>query len=286
MAEADPSLSSPPVMRTVAILNFLAGHPEQSFTLSELTRSLRLSSATTHSILAALCEAGYVYRTVAKTYVLGPTLSRIGRTALAPSQVMNVTRPEMRQLADQFDVVCSATVRQGNEALIFERACAVSHIGWHPQQQMRVPLVAPRGGEFFAWDDTAMAAWLDAAEPSLDAAARVQLTERAAFLRTHGFAFAERKLPLGAPEAARAMLNRPDLTDYAIAGLDPERRYNLAFVVAPVFATPNSVSFLLSLAGFVEQVPGATVAQMGEQLRGACDRIGRFIAERTFDGHF
>ena len=48
------------------------------------------------------------------------------------------------------------------------------------------------------------------------------------------------------PEAARAMLNRPDLTDYAIAGLDPERRYNLAFVVAPVFETPNSVSFLLA----------------------------------------
>jgi DNA-binding IclR family transcriptional regulator len=286
MADADPALSSPPVVRTVAILNFLAGHPDQAFTLAELTRSLKLSSATAHSVLGALCEAGYVYRTAAKTYVLGPTLSRIGRAALAPSQVMNVTRPEMRLLADEFDVICSATVRQGDEAMIFERATAVSHVGWHSPQPLRVPLATPLGGLFHAWDAPALNAWLDATKPPLAAQARERLVQAAGFLRTHGFSAAERKLPLADPEAAREMLNRADLTDFAVAELDPDRRYNLAYVVAPVIAQPGTITFLLSLAGFVAPVSGAEVARIGSRLRAACDRIGRFIAERKFDATF
>lgn len=284
MSEADYTPISPPVARIVAILNFLAGHPDQAFTLTELTRSLRLSTATAHALLNALNESGYVYRTAAKSYVLGPTLSRIGRAALDPAAVMTVARPEMRLLADEFDVVCSAAYREGDDAVIFERAAALSHLGWHPPQRPRVALNAPLGGIFLAWDDRAVNEWLAKAEPAMHEEEQARLLQSLQFLRTRGFSFAERKVPLDAPDRARALQNRADLTDYGIGELDTERPYDLAFVVAPVFSLPGKVAFTLSLAGFDEPVPGAAIERMGARLRATCDRIGTFIADRNFTG--
>lgn len=283
MADADSALTSRPVVRTVAILDFLAQHPEQAFTLTELTRSLRLSAATAHAVLAALCDAGYVYRTAAKGYVLGPSLSRLGQAALAPSQVMNVARPEMRNLADEFDVVCSATYLDGHEAVIFERASAVSHIGWHPPHKLRVPMVAPLGGMFVAWDNIATREWLAGADPPLQPAEQSRLEQSLEFLRGRGFAFAERKVPIEAPERARALQNRQDLTDYGLSVLDPEHGYALAYIAAPVFSRPGDIGFVLSLAGFVGSTKGAAIEHMAERLRGACDRVGAFLAGRKFE---
>src|ERR1700722_3522749 len=72
---------SPGVRRIVAILNFFADHPKQSFTLTDLVRALKLSRATCHALLAGLVESGYLYRTADKSYVIGPTLVSIGRIA-------------------------------------------------------------------------------------------------------------------------------------------------------------------------------------------------------------
>ena len=118
---------SPPVARAVAVLNFMAGHSAQAFTLTEIAKSLRLSSATCHSLLASLTAAGYVYRTVGKTYVLGPALVRIAQASLSPGLVMQVARPEMRVLADEFDVVCSAYRLIGDEIHIYELQFLMFH---------------------------------------------------------------------------------------------------------------------------------------------------------------
>src|SRR3546814_10662225 len=103
--------TSPGVQRIVSILNFFADHPEQSFTLTDLVRALKLSRATCHALLTGLVEAGYLYRSHDKSYVLGPTLDAIGRIADPHSSPLQITQPEMRALADEFDAVCSAFFR-------------------------------------------------------------------------------------------------------------------------------------------------------------------------------
>ena len=122
--------SSPGVRRVAAILNFMADHPGQSFALTELVRALKLSSATCHALLTGLVEVGYLYRASDKTYVLGPALAAIARTAAANFSPLQVAQPEMRQLADRFDVVCSAVFLEGDSIVIRERAASVSHVGY------------------------------------------------------------------------------------------------------------------------------------------------------------
>ncbi|TVV76662.1 helix-turn-helix domain-containing protein [Sphingomonas solaris] len=271
---------SAPVARAVAVLNFLAGHPEQAFTLTEIAKTLRLSSATCHNLLAALVEAGYAYRTAGKTYVLGPALARVAQASLAPAIIMQVARPEMRLLADEFDVVCSAYHLVDNEVVVRERASAVSHITWNAPYIRTVPVAAPLGREFVTGTEAVFDAWLDTADPPLEPAYRVKLHEAQRFLCARGFTFATRTVPLVDRETARSLQYQAALTDYTQAAIDPAESYQLAYVAAPVFSRPGLAAFGLSLAGFTGPVTGDRIDLMGERLRAACDRIGAFIAGR------
>ena len=77
MARAAPSAD-----RTVALLDFLAAHPDERFGLSDLARRLDINKATAHALTAALTNAGYLLRhPVDKRYSLGPALIAIGNAA-------------------------------------------------------------------------------------------------------------------------------------------------------------------------------------------------------------
>jgi DNA-binding IclR family transcriptional regulator len=65
-----------------------------------------------------------------------------------------------------------------------------------------------------------------------------------------------------------------------VAGVREGETYPLAYVAAPVFSRPGVVGFILSLTGFDAPAPGERILAMGVRLRGACDRIGAFIAGR------
>lgn len=270
---------SPPVTRAVSVLNFLAEHAEQAFTLSEIAKSLRISSATCHNLLTALTDAGYLYRTAGKTYVLGPALARVSQAALAPAVTMQVARPEMRLLADEFDVVCSASFLVDDKIIVRERASSVSHLNWH-KQSLTVHSLASSGAMFLAWDDAALARWQANEAASLDAATTDRVEQSLAFLRARGFTFGVRKVPLVDAKQAQELQYQADMTDHAPASLEPDELYQLGYVVSPVFARPGAVAFSLSLTGFTAPLRGAAVEAMGERLRSACDRIGAFIAGR------
>lgn len=262
-------------------MNFLAQHPDQSFTLSEIAKSLKLSSATCHTLLGTLVEEGYVYRTAGKTYVLGPALARVARASLNPSLVMQVVRPEMRLLADEFDVVCSAFRQSGNEAVIWERAAALSHVNWNVERTLSVPIAAPLGGIFMAWRSPAgIDEWLGTANPPLDEAARARLLSSLLFLRDRGYAWGVRTVPLADAATARALQNQYAFTDYAVDEPEPGHEYQLAYVAAPVLPQPGKMAFGLSLAGFVGPVRGARIEVMAARLRESCGRIAAFLAGR------
>ena len=50
---------APAVERVIAVLNLLAAHPGQPYTLSDIARDLELNKATLHAILWALTQAGF-----------------------------------------------------------------------------------------------------------------------------------------------------------------------------------------------------------------------------------
>jgi len=274
--------SSPPIARAVAVLNFLGGHAGQAFTLTEIAKSLRISSATCHNLLGALTEAGYIYRTAAKTYVIGPALSRLAQETLPLDVLMQVVRPEMRLLADEFDVVCSAAFLRGEDVIVQARAAAVSHITWNTQNTPSQKAIAPIGNVYMAWSgEREITRWLDGAAPPLSPQERQDMLRTLEFLRAHGYTFGVRTMPIDSPERALALRNRRDLTSYAAPALNPADSYNLAFIAAPVFGRPDEVAFSLNLLGFNHALKGKTVGAMGDKLRASCERIGDFIAGRS-----
>lgn len=269
----------------VAILNFFAQHPGQAFTLTDLVRALKLSRATCHALLSGFVEAGYLFRTSDKSYVLGPTLAAIGRIANEHFSPLQVAQPEMRALADEFDAICSAFFRERDEIVVRARAAAMSQLGWSIPQGARMTLRPPFGAIYFAWEPQTLAErWIDELDPPPTAAQRKDMLDGMRFARERGYSFGVRNT------AVVADLQSPDRSfagmhdDYPVLlemALQPERQYSLAFLVAPVFDAQQHVAFTLGLMGFTRQVSGAQIARMGSRLREACDRITGFTVGRV-----
>lgn len=273
--------SSPGVLRVAAILNFIAEHPGQSFTLSDLVRALKLSRATCHALLTGLVEVGYLYRASDKAYVLGPALVAIGRVAAEHASPLQIAKPEMRALADEFEAICSAYFIERDDVVVRERAASVSHLGNSPPLGARMRLRAPFAAIHFAWSPQAeVDAWLDASTPPPTPQQRADMLTSMAFAREHGFMFNVRNPTMAASEPAELAFSAERMEFPASAGLhlDPAQSYRLLSVTAPVFDAPGRVAFTMGLGGFERILTGKEVEHMGRRLREACDRVTAFVA--------
>jgi DNA-binding IclR family transcriptional regulator len=277
--------SSPGVLRMAAILNFIVDHPGQAFTLTDLVKALKLSRATCHALLTGLVEVGYLYRASDKNYILGPALASIGRIALQHSSPLQVAQPEMRALADEFDAICAAYFREGEDIIVRDRAASVSHVGWSAPPGTRLKLRAPFGSIFYAWRPEAEAkAWLDACVPPPTEAHRAEMMQGMKFLRENGYSVHVRN-PRGAgfdrpPEQvfreeseAFPTTLLPDIQDSA--------DYPMVSVIAPVFEFRGQIAFVLGLSAFTGTAKGADIKHIGARLTAACDRISTFITGRS-----
>ena len=270
--------SSPGVKRIAAILDFMADHPAQAFALTDLVRALKLSRATCHALLTGLVEVGYLYRTGDKTYVLGPTLARIGHAAAQNMSPLQIAQPEMRALADEFDVVCSAFFLEGDTIVSRERAASLSHVGFSIPLGTRVKLMPRSIPVFFSWSPGEAAAWLDRAGSNGEERTKVEAAM--AFAREHGFALLVRTDGEGAPDdSTRAALGSDgDRPVSVLTELNPAQTYAITSVTAPVFAADGRVEFALALMGFSRAMTGAEALTAAQSLCAACKRISAFLA--------
>jgi len=277
--------SSPGVRRVAAILNFIASHPGESFALSEIVRALKLSRATCHALLTGLVEVGYLFRTNNKTYVLGPALAAIGRAAADNISPLQVAQPEMRQLADQFDVVCSACFLDGDTIEVRARAASASHVGYSIPVGSRPKLRTPFAAPFLTWmPEQDMEQWLATASPAPTPEQCDMLRRSMGFARRHGFV-----LFLTNPDAEF------DLTPEEIFSrehgnfpvspafdLDPDGHYDANSVIAPVFDAIGKVSFVVTLMGMRGKKSGREVTEIANALIASCGRISAYLSnERT-----
>ncbi|RVT89885.1 MarR family transcriptional regulator [Sphingomonas crocodyli] len=272
---------SPAVARTVAVLNFFADHPGQAFTLTDIVSSLKISRATCHALLAALVEAGYLYRSNSKTYLLGSALARLAEAARGSLSPLQVAAPEMRALADEFDVIVAAIFLEKDEAVVRERASSVSHLGWSIFPGTRIPLRPPFGSVFVAWSsDAEVDAWVDRALPPPSDDERRKMRESIEFVRRWGFQIALRKVHVMNEGHAQSLVYRTDQTDYLVSELDPQREYNLGSVSAPVFDPRGKIAFVIGVMGFIRPMKGSEVQHVGRRVREVCDRVTNFIGGR------
>jgi DNA-binding IclR family transcriptional regulator len=268
--------SSPSVERVVAVLNFFADHPDEAFTLTDLIRALRLSRATCHALLASLVEAGYLHRASDKAYLLGPRLAAVGRAAAESFSPLTIAKPEMRRLADEYDVVCSAVFREGHDIVVKDRAASKSHLGYSIDTGTRLPLRPPFGGIFLAFSpDSEVEAWLDTLAPPASHEQRAQMMQGIIFARANGFQCVTR-FGRDAKQLSTDWLfhNRHDERPVNVeAELTADGYYAVSALTSPVFDERGSVAFVLTLAGFTTMMSGDRVAAAGLALRETCLRI-------------
>ncbi len=239
---ARPALSA---TRAVAVLNFLASHAPEQFTLSDLAARLSINVASAHALLAALHESGYVVRHPRlRTYSLGPGVVALGAAALECHPAIDHARDEARHLSQQIGTGVAVTAVAGDEIVFLGRFGAHRPRDVDAYLGQRIPLEPPIGAVFVAWGDPTR--WLErAADP---AAMSAVLDE----VRARGWAASFE------PGDYR-LLGRPD----------PGRNYDVVMIAAPVFGPSGEAIVALTLLGLPAGLTGAEIAAYGEQVRDA-----------------
>ena len=176
---------APGADRSVAVLELLADHPEERFTLSEVARRCGLNKATAHALLSTLTAHGILLRHPdEKRYSLGPRLVAIGDAALRGYTAVDFAPSVLARLAAATGMRATAMRLEDDVISVIGRAVngQVDDVGPMPN----LPHIPPLGALFMAWtDDPSIEAWL-ARAPASEVVGRV--LEALPCIREHGFA--------------------------------------------------------------------------------------------------
>ncbi len=269
-----PALSA---SRAIAVLNFLAAHPTEGFTLSDIGTRLGINGASAHALLSVLLDAGYLVRdSRLRTFRLGPSVVALGTAALDAHPAIDIARDAARALARETELEVAVTAPAGDHIVFLARAGEPSaravpvHVGQH------VPFVPPLGSVFVAWGDATD--WLARSDDP------ETLREVLEAVRGRGYSVAleaQARQRLGhalnelAAEPSDQRLRTTvdslvtDLSEreYQLRRLTPDRRYDVSMIAAPIFGPAGQAVLALSLLGFPAGLPANEVAAYGERLR-------------------
>lgn len=274
--------SSNAVLRAAAILDFVAEHPGESFSMAELVRALKLSHSTCHSLVSALVDVNYLHRTTDKLYALGPRLAAIARISQERSSLLQIAKRELRQLAAKLDLVCSALVREESMSVVRERSTSARHVRYTTQIGMPLRLRAPLASAFFVASPQGAEEWLALAGDLDVEAERDALEQGIAFLRTHGFLALVNNADGPPPSTPLAQLfdgavsELPVIAAHTIAR---DSEYAVSSIVTPVFNADSDVEFVLSLIGYDNPISGARLLDYAEELQAAATRISASVID-------
>jgi DNA-binding IclR family transcriptional regulator len=247
----------------VAVLDFLAKHPQDRFGLSELARRLHLAKPTCLGILTTLTESGYLVRDTDKTYRLGPSLIGLGHLAQESLRVNPAARAELARLSKSFDTTAALAAVVDDRITLLELVEPPgSDVGVRVGQSY--PFAPPVGLMFVLWDDDALRSWLDRA-PTIPLRTETQRLDRViAECRTAGY-LVERLTAGGRrlyammagmsstlPDELRALLGEmiSDIGERVYLSSEAEgarQRHDVSVISAPVYDHHNRQVMVVSL---------------------------------------
>jgi DNA-binding IclR family transcriptional regulator len=252
--------------RALTVLDFLAAHPTDEFTLSDLAAELGINVSSAHAVLGALTEGGYVVRTPRlRTYSLGPSVVALGSGALERHPAVDHARDEARRLSDELGLGVAVTALAGDDIIFLAR------VGEHRAREVaihvgeRIPLVPPIGAVFIAWLDDEP--WLARAHD------RESMQALLDGVRTRGWAVAletEAHRSAGSVDDLMTELTESEFRGYPVVGsLDAERTYDVVMIAAPVFGSRGEALVAITLLGLEPGLTAARIAEYGARVRDA-----------------
>ena len=279
---------APAVERAVAVLNYLAAHPGERFSLSEIARDLGLNKATLHAILGALTDTGYLARDPeAKTYLLGPALVALGNSAVGSFSAVDFAVTEMQSLTDELGLHCVASAAIHDEIVILARTGTPRPFGVNVQPGQRLPLAPPLGTVFVAWSEPdRVERYLAKVGPTVSKARLDRYRRAITAVRARGYSVGLEGPPPPERGESRRSAHAPtleesvrgvEIEEYALIDLDRASSYRLNHIGSPVFGPDGEVALGLFLIGFVGVVPAERVPEFAARLQAACERVTKAI---------
>jgi DNA-binding IclR family transcriptional regulator len=277
-----PALSA---SRAVAILDWIVGHPGETFTLSELSRATAINVPSLMSVLQSLTEAGYLARhPTRKTYEAGPSLLAVGIVVSAHHRSLEILDPELEELAAAVGTECFASVVVGDQFVVVADAGRPGSHSLPVRVGYRFPFIAPIGDVFVAWSPPAeVESWIRRADAAHThpALSRPRLEQQLAVVRTRGYSMNLFRNRGHLPSVALDRLaerphdpNRREMVRAAVAEFSrnwealqpkPGSRYDVSNVSAPVFNAHGRVLMAIVLNGFT-QIDGRELLAHAERL--------------------
>jgi DNA-binding IclR family transcriptional regulator len=253
-------------------------------------------------VLQALTAANYLARDpVQKRYRLGPTLIALGHAALESHPAIDRARDEVRHLAESLQLECLAGTVCDDEIMILARAGRPRKFEFLPRVAQRLPLIPPIGTALCAWaDERTKKQWLDRLGPTTKAEA-THIAQAIEGIQARGFDVGletPTRKQIGDLLARQAHDTDPEKWQTALADLfktlaheenqiigpiDPDRKYSVNHVMAPVRNGRGDVQVCLMVLGFEAALSGEEIQKIGALVMQACALAG--VAGRDASSH-
>jgi DNA-binding IclR family transcriptional regulator len=279
-----PEVSNP-TGRVIDVLNFLAAHPTEAFTLAEMAKHLQLSNGSAHRVLTTMTRSQFLSRNEKhKTYSLGAALVAIGQAAVEKHRGIEVARRELTRLSVELNVQCSANVVVDGDLLVLVReGMPQSHLGLTRVGERR-PFAPPWGICHVAWDgEDAIQHYLAKASTHLSKAGRTHLRGAFPLIRRRGYAMAARGprtrddhptsvLPAGQVRdetywsAVFKRLGQLSLKELQLVNVSEVGSDGIGYVSAPVFSPTGTVSLQLVISGLPKLLSATKIERFAERL--------------------
>jgi DNA-binding IclR family transcriptional regulator len=141
-------------------LDLIEAVSHEVLTLSELATKLDLTKSTTHRLLSALADRGYLAFTPRAGYRLGPKLLLLGTLAQAQADLVQVARPYLEELSASTEDTVHLGILDGDAALYLDKVPGRRRVNISSRVGDRQPLTSTGLGKALMLDHSP-AYWTD-----------------------------------------------------------------------------------------------------------------------------
>ena len=284
---------APAVLRTITLLKYLARHPTDSFTLSEISRNLNMNKATVHAMLATLLEEGVLIRHPSdRAYSLGPALVGLGAAVSMTAQdAVEMALPEVVAISAELDVSCVVTTRIGWDVVILDRRDVDRPIPGYVPIGNHLEIHPPQFREFMAWANRdEVEEWIARGPARTTAANRKRHYDMLTHTRKLGYVVHTPQLAdmtrlinalpqLSGTRKLQQELRKviTEMNDVLTVEAGSEASVLATAVLSPVFGPDGTVLLALAISGFPPSTTARDVARMTKRLKEGTSRVTSLI---------